>query len=88
MFEKAGIVARSCRSGIRHRGASAFAENDRIDTQRGATPIGVRMQVNQAGGDNFSLDILDRCSLCGQSVPYSDHFSRLKGHIGDPVNGL
>ena len=48
MLEKAEIVARPRAAGVDQRRATAASQSQGIDAQRGAAPIDVGMQIDQA----------------------------------------
>ena len=59
MVEKAGVVARPRASRIDERRAAAARKAERIDAERSAAPIDMRMKIDQARRDDQSGHVLD-----------------------------
>ena len=59
MFQKTGIVAWPRAARIEHRRAPAASETKRIDSKRGAAPIDMSMQVDEARRDDEAANVLD-----------------------------
>ena len=59
MVEKASEIARPRAPRIDQRGATATRQAARIDAERSAAPVNVRMKIDQPRRDDESLDVLD-----------------------------
>ena len=59
MVEKAGVIARPRASGIDERRAAAARKAERIDAERRAAPVDMRMKIDQPRRDDQSGHVLD-----------------------------
>jgi hypothetical protein len=59
MLQEPQVVARPCATSVDQRRASAASETERIDPKRGAAPIDVSMQVDEARRDDEAANVLD-----------------------------
>jgi hypothetical protein len=60
MFEKARIIARPGAARIDERRAAPSRENERVDAERRAAPIDMRVKVDQPGRDDAPSNVMNR----------------------------
>jgi hypothetical protein len=59
---------------VDERRAAAAGEAERVDTERSAAPIDMRMQVDEAGHDDQATDVLDLAPSSSAPIPATRPF--------------
>ena len=68
------------------RDAARSREQLGLDTERGTAPIDMRVQVDEAGGDDLARDVAR--VLAGQAVADGRDLAACEGDVGHPVDAL
>ena len=88
VLAEAREIARPGAAGVDRRGdAGAAAEVLRVDAERGAAPIHMGVQVDQAGRHDVALHVA-HFRRVGQVVPHLGDLAAGERHVGDAVDVL
>ena len=89
VLQEARIIARPSASGIDQRRAAAARQDQRIDAERCAAPIDMRVQIDQARRHDHARRHRGRCRRRRRDQsPVADDLAAGKGDIHDAVDGL
>src|ERR1700689_992382 len=89
VFAEAGEIARPRAAGV-DAGCNRAAAREvfGVDAERGASPIDVRVQVDEARGDNETRHVAHLSAVVYKALAYFRHLSAGEGDVGDAVEIL
>jgi hypothetical protein len=88
VLAEASEIARPCATGVdRRRDARGAAEILRVDAERRAAPIDMRVQIDQAGRNDVALHVANFCRGADIVADLRD-LAALKGDISHAINVL
>ena len=86
VFEKTRVIAGPGAAGVDKSGAASARQNRRIDAERRAAPIDMRVQINEPRRDDEPRDVADR--LAFEAVPEARRTAVVEANIRDGVDSL